>query len=148
MDRPRMDDYKGTIYDFADTSKMRGAWMILMMLSAKADRGNMQEKLLFCSQIRTVQNIFPCSDCKEHFGEYISAHSPEAVFLSGNSLFDWVVGAMNEVQIRLKKPLYDIDMLYPMFHGSGVVPCTSTCSAGDKNGSQVSGATFTSRYRR
>lgn len=126
----RMEDYRGTIYDFADTTKMRGAWLVMLINSAEADASTQQERAIFCRQIRSLYHRFPCSECKEHFGEYIDRSPPErATFLPPDGLFDWIVECMNNINRRLKKPLYSRDVLYDMFHGDGAAPCSSYCTA-------------------
>ena len=127
----RMEDYRGTIYDFADTSKMRGAWLVMLINSAEADASTQQERAIFCRQLRKLYDRFPCSDCKEHFGQYIDMYPPEhATFMPPDGLFDWVVDCMNSINQRLKKPLYSRDILHRMFHGDGAAPCQSYCTAG------------------
>ena len=124
-----MEEYRGTIYDFADTTKMRGAWLVLLINSAEADSSTQQQRALFCRQLRKLRDRFPCLDCKQHFSAYIADYPPEhATFLSSDGLFDWVVDCMNSINRRLKKQLYSPAVLYQMFHGDGVAPCESFCS--------------------
>jgi len=119
-----MAEYRGTIYDFADTKKMRGAWKLMMVIAAKADSSTIKEKKIVCGQIRTFQQFFKCNECKEHFGEYLLTNPPEEQINKEDGLFKWVVKFMNSVALRKRKHQYDYEILYKMFHISTFGLCT------------------------
>ena len=124
-------DYKGTIYDFSDTTKMRGAWKILLIITATAN--TIEKKRIVCEQIRSCYTFFQCAKCKKHFGQYLINHPPEVEIDKIDGLFDWIIDFMNVIQKRLGKPLYEKKILYPMFHENGMVTCNDDCAENDEN---------------
>lgn len=142
--QPQAANYRGTDYDFSDTSLMRGAWMILLINSAKADDSEgYGEKMIFCGQLRRLADLFPCEDCKVHFMQYLEEDRPESVVHMKDGLFGWVVRCMNSVAVRKGKKERDYFILYPMFHGKGMVPCKQQKCAAPTTGGE--GGTFTFR---
>ena len=122
-------DYKGTIYDFSDTSKMRGEWHMLLVITATADTPI--KKRIVCEQIRSCHKYFQCLKCKKHFGRYLISHPPEVELDKEDGLFDWIIVFMNVIQERLGKELYDRNILYPMFHEVGMIMCQEKCAEDD-----------------
>jgi len=141
------DDLTGTRYDFADTSMMRGAWLVLLVGAARADESNnYAEKISFCGLLRDLHSRFFCGDCKEHFGEFLEANQPEMVIFVKDGLFGWIVKLMNSIDRRIGKPERDYHVLYMMFHGKGIAPCQTRCSSHGKQNTAPpgkTGATFT-----
>ena len=113
------------IYDFSDTSKMRGAWHLLLVLTSKTV--TMTRRIVVCEQLREYQAMFPCLKCKIHFAERLNAHPPEAEIDDEDGLFKWTVEFMNSINKRLGKPLYDYTRLYIMFHDIGYKTCAEDC---------------------
>jgi hypothetical protein len=128
----QFEKYSGSIYDFSITSKMRGTWFKMLVDSSLADESTKEEKIFFCKQIRRLREYFQCSDCAKHFGEYLLSHPPETEILKNDGLFTWVVNFMNSVSNRLGKELYELDIIYPMFHTPGIMVCTDTCQDHNK----------------
>jgi hypothetical protein len=116
-----------TIYDFSDTSKMRGMWCKMLIDAAKADKSTKEEILYVCGQLRTLCEFFPCLNCKLHFKEYLSNHPPELVINDKDGLFIWTYEFLNSVNSKLNKPLYDYKIIYPIFHNIGYMLCDSSC---------------------
>lgn len=149
MVRPDAAAYRGTDYDFSDTSLMRGAWLILLLNSAKADKSEgYAEKLMFCGQLRHLADMFPCEECKVHFIQHLEEDKPENVIYMTDGLFGWIVRCMNSISVRKGKKPREYQILYAMFHGQGMIPCKQTCSStlGSSPASgPVKGGTFTFR---
>ena len=134
------EQYKGTIYDFSDRSKMRGNWFAILVITASADMSDDQdEKIVVCKQIRKMQEFFQCGECKEHFGEYITNSPPEIEINKRDGLFYWAVGFMNAVSERIGHELYNMRIIYPMFHIPGIMVCETQCKGPthDANASQA-----------
>jgi len=126
-------DIHGTIYDFADTTKMRGCWMKMLIDTSFIE--SPEEAKFICKQFRRLQERFFCSICKKHFAEYLLTHPPEVVKDNKDGLFFWVVDFMNAVNKRLGKEEYDGFTLYSMFHDMDYVKCSKEC--GDKEPSHT-----------
>lgn len=104
--------------------------MILLINSAKADESEgYGEKMIFCGQLRRTADVFPCEDCKIHFMQHLEDDRPESVVHMKDGLFGWVVRCMNSVAKRVGKKERDYHILYPMFHGVGMIPCNQKCTA-------------------
>jgi hypothetical protein len=115
---------QGTQYDFSMTSKMRGMWFKIILDGVGADEGDKYEKIVYLRQFRRLQEHFPCSMCKQHFGEYIRLYPPEQVVTLKDGFFNYVVEFMNSINRGLGKPEYDRDILYDMFHKvTSNLPC-------------------------
>ena len=127
-------NYKGTMYDFSVTSKMRGMWFKLLLDAAGADatgvEGDDTEKVVYIRQFRRLQENFPCGMCKDHFGVYLSQHHIEREINRVDGLFNYVVRFMNCINKRIGKEEYDTAVLYSFFHAgtNSVVPCTKNCN--------------------
>ena len=124
------ETYKGTQYDFADTSKMRDMWFKLLLDAAGADSGEDIEKIIFIKQLRRLQEFFPCHECKEHFGLYLNTHPPEEYI---DDLFDYICDFMNDVYVRIGKKAYDKDILHQLVHHNpltGTPICSKQCGIG------------------
>ena len=105
--------------------------MIMLINSAKADESDgYGEKMIFCGQLRRLADLFPCEDCKLHFMQHLDVDRPESVVHMKDGLFGWVVRCMNSVSRRIGKKERDYHILYPMFHGVGMIPCKQKCTAG------------------
>lgn len=124
--------YKGTVHDFSDTSKMRGMWKAMLDNAAGADQsGDYNHSLIVCAQFRRHQEYFACLDCKEHFGNYLAAHPPEAVIHEPDGLFYWTIEFHNSVSERIGKDYLDSRIAYPMFHTPGVDACATRCNGAE-----------------
>lgn len=120
--------YKDTIYDFSDTSKYKGMWKAILIITSGADvSGNPAESLIVCGQLRRMQEFMQCSECKDHFGEYLFNEPPEDEAHRIDGLFYWAVRFLNAVSERIGHALYDIRILYPMFHTPGFMVCEAQC---------------------
>ena len=108
---------KGTIYDFSNRSKYRGAWFTMLVNTYIAD--NEAERLFVCHQIRKLQLFFPCLECKEHFGQYLISHPPELEASTRYGLFNWVIDFMSAVNKRIGKPEYDYKIIKKQFETFG-----------------------------
>lgn len=121
-DKNHFDDIKGTMYDFSDTSKMRGTWFKMLIDASKADKSSREEKIIVCGQFRTLCEYFPCAHCKQHFKMRLLNYPPELVINDKDGLFMWTYEFMNSVNLRLNKPLYEYSITYSIFHISGSEP--------------------------
>lgn len=141
-----LEQYRGTIYDFSDTSKMRGAWHKMFCDAAKADGSTHEERVVVCGQIRYHCEHFQCLKCKAHFVRYLDVNPPEAAVEKKDGLFDWTLDFANSVSKAKGKELYDRKIIYPMFHSGAYLTCDSGCdgtTAGD--GKEVGSVTIRSR---
>lgn len=115
------------MYNFADTRKMRGAWLVLLVNTADVDYLSRPEKLFVCRQIRKLQENFPCKSCKQHFLDYILESPPEFAIDKKDGLFTWIVNLMNNINRRIGKPQYNYKIMYALFHNGGIEPCSENC---------------------
>lgn len=134
--------YKGTIYDFSDTSKMRGAWFTLLVNSALADYSTIEERIVLCKQIRAMCEYFQCLRCKAHFTRRLEAVPPEGEIDKKDGMFNWVVDFANHVSRTKSKEEYVHSVIYPMFHSSDHVSCTTGCD--HENEGEPGSITFSS----
>jgi hypothetical protein len=142
------EQYKGTIHDFSDRSRMKGNWFAILVITASADMSDdYEEKLVVCKQLRKMQEYFQCGECKEHFGEHITNFPPETEIEKNDGLFYWAVGFLNSVSARIGHELYNIRILYPMFHIPGAMLCESQCKGSNTN-TNTNGNKFTVTSRR
>ena len=131
------DEYKDTIYDFSDTSKYKGMWKAILIITAGADvSSNPREPIMVCSQMRRMQEFMQCSDCKDHFGEWLADEPPEDEAGKVDGLFYWAVRLLNSVSERTGHQIYDVRILYPIFHTPGFMLCDMQCkgTTGRKTG--------------
>ena len=133
--------YRGTQYDFSDTSKMRGTWFKMLIDAAKADGSSKEERILVCGQIRTLCEFFQCLKCKAHFAARLSTHAPEAWIDKRDGLFTWTVDFANSVSIAKGKPTYEMEVIYPMFHSSNHLTCDSGCDGTEEASDNSTSAT-------
>jgi hypothetical protein len=102
-----------------------GVWYVFHTLAAEAKTD--QEKKEVIKHIRRIEQKFPCSDCKGHFGEYLGKHPPEES-LGGaeDSLFLWTVNFHNAVNYRLKKPQVSYEEAKSIYMDNDIF-CTAKC---------------------
>ena len=145
----RLNEYRGTIYDFSDTTKMRGAWHKMFCDAAKADGSTHEERVVVCGQIRYYCEHFQCLKCKAHFVRYLDVNPPEAAVERKDGLFDWTLDFANSVSKAKNKQQYDRETLYPMFHSGAYLTCDSGCdrrvSEGGRDAKEVGSVTISSR---
>ena len=92
-----------------------------------AEAKNDTDKRDVIKHIRKIQEKFPCSDCKNHFEEYLRTHPPEES-LGGpeDSLFLWTVNFHNAVNYRLKKPQVSYEEAKSIFMNDSIF-CNAKC---------------------
>lgn len=134
-----LEQYRGTIYDFSDTSKMRGAWHKMFCDAAKADGSTHEERVIVCSQIRNHCEHFQCLKCKAHYVRYLDNNPPEGSIEKKDGLFDWTLEFANSVSKAKGKELYDRKIIYPMFHSGAYLTCDSGCDSRASEGSTTAG---------
>lgn len=100
-------------YDFSSPATKRGAWFVLLLNAYIAVTEDAIRNC--CRQLRYLQAHFPCAICKQHFGDYLKTNPPEAIVGSSTTIFEWVVGFMSAVNVRLGKMGYDSRILYDSF---------------------------------
>lgn len=130
MDKYQEIKYLNTQYDFTNPEKLgRGCWYSLLVLTATADDEITQT--IVCRQIRNIVYIyFKCLNCKKHSGKYLEKHPPEELIGVPDGLFYYIVDMMNDINLRIGKPLYDRKVLFLIFHDDAYVTCSKNC--GDK----------------
>lgn len=113
-----------------------GLWYSIHSITANAKTP--EEKKDAIRYIRNLQSNFPCGECKIHFGNYLSTHSPEST-LNGNeeSLFLWSFNFHNAVNHRLKKPQVSYEDAKKIFYTNSEF-CMSDCGSDDKTPSHSS----------
>jgi hypothetical protein len=113
-----------------------GVWYTFHALAAEAK--NDTDKRDVIKHIRKIQEKFPCSDCKNHFEEYLRTHPPEES-LGGpeDSLFLWTVNFHNAVNYRLKKPQVSYEEAKSIFMNDSIF-CTAKCDEEDEPVKDVS----------
>jgi hypothetical protein len=121
------EKYRGTQYDFSDTSKMRGTWFKMLIDAAKADGSTREERIVVCGQIRTLCEYFQCLKCKAHFIRRLESSPPEMEIDKKDGLFNWTINFANAISIEKGKEEYDMKIIYPMFHSSAHLLCDSGC---------------------
>lgn len=70
--------------------------------------------------IRSVQQNFPCPTCRHDFGELLQTYPPDNIETK-TGLNEWLCKLHNLVNIKLKKPVFNCDILeskYKMRSGS------------------------------
>ena len=127
-----------TQYDFSNRKKMRGAWFV-MLANAYWSKSILESKYV-CLQIRKLQEYFPCEQCKIHFGDHIAQFPPEFGLNSKLGVFNWIVNFMNEVNIRIGKPIYKSKLLIQQFRTNNFASSNSTYNFSDC--SKLRGAWF------
>ncbi len=102
-----------------------GIWYSMHTNAAWAK--TIEQKKCVIDQIKNLQANFSCSECKEHFGEYIQKH-PLEVTLNGNeeSLFLWTFNFHNSVNYRLKKPQVSYEDAKKLFYENSSF-CARNC---------------------
>ena len=103
-----------------------GVWYKLHIDAAWADTP--EKKKCVIEQIKNLQDKFPCSDCKIHFGNYIATHPLEST-INGNSesLFLWTFNFHNAVNYRLKKSQISYDDAKKIFYDNSIF-CAADCN--------------------
>lgn len=61
----------------------------------------------FCEWMYTVPDSLPCSSCRRHAKDYIERYPPE----KAENALKWSLDFHNDVNQRLKKPLYQYETL-------------------------------------
>lgn len=115
--------YAGTPYDFTDMKKMNGFWKAMLDNAAGADESlDPNHSLVACAQICRHYEFFPQRNL---FGLYTDMHPPDKEIHKKDGLFLWVVGLRNYISSKIRTPLLDSGIIYPMFHGN---PETGACA--------------------
>jgi hypothetical protein len=107
-----------------------GLWYGIHTMAANAKTP--ERKRYAIEEIRNLQSNFPCGECKIHFGNYLSTHSPETT-INGNeeALFLWSFNFHNAVNHRLKKPQVSYDDAKKIFYTDSEF-CMSDCGSENK----------------
>lgn len=117
---------KGGYYDFGLDSKLRGCWM--KMLDDALTIDNEEERLMFCGQLRQLQQFFPREDYRENMAAYYTKQPPELA----KNLFNYVVEHLNgTLQQQRRSERYDARLLRQLFSVPGMNTCHGNCGSTD-----------------
>ena len=84
----------------------RAAWKVLHTTLARfPEKPTKDESEALRSYIHLFQRLYPCGDCAKHFGEVLKDFPPQVS--SRNAAAGWGCHVHNQVNERLKKPLFD-----------------------------------------
>jgi hypothetical protein len=107
-----------------------GMWFTIHTLAAEAKTEKDKQDVI--KHIRTLNNRFPCADCKVHFSNYLSLHPPEeTIKQSPESLFAWTINFHNSVNFRLKKPQFSYEESKSIYMENDIF-CTKKCDEDEK----------------
>ncbi|RFU31223.1 hypothetical protein B7463_g5113, partial [Scytalidium lignicola] len=82
------------------------AWKLLHTTMAKfPDKPTEDDSLALKSYVHLFARLYPCGDCARHFQKILAKFPPQVS--SRSSAAAWACHVHNEVNTRLKKPLFD-----------------------------------------
>ena len=75
------------------------------MMARFPEKPSADDRLALKTYIQLFARLYPCGDCASHFQKLIAKYPPQTG--SRNSAAGWACFVHNEVNKRLKKPLFD-----------------------------------------
>ncbi|RQM07265.1 hypothetical protein DH86_00000960 [Scytalidium sp. 3C] len=82
------------------------AWKVLHTMMAKfPDKPTEDDSAALKSYIHLFARLYPCGDCARHFQQILQKYPPQVS--SRSSAAAWACYVHNEVNQRLKKPIFD-----------------------------------------
>jgi len=113
-----------------------GMWFMIHILAKSAIDYPSQRN--FIHTMNTMSKNFLCSECGKHFRSYLENNKIEDYLRTDDQkekalgCFKWSCDFHNNVNARLKKPIYDFGTCYGLYYGvdeSGGI-CTAKCASG------------------
>eukprot|EP00949_MAST-11_sp_MAST-11-sp1_P002417 g2417.t1 len=85
----------------------RGSWMLLHKMSLNYPNNPTEKDVEdMASFLHLFAKFYPCSECAEHFRDFLKSYPPERDLGSRTELAQWVCDAHNEVNRRQEKPTF------------------------------------------
>jgi FAD-linked sulfhydryl oxidase len=84
----------------------RAAWKLFHTMMARfPDEPSADDSLALKTYIQLFARLYPCGDCATHFQKLLAKYPPQTS--SRNAAAGWACFVHNQVNERLKKPLFD-----------------------------------------
>ncbi|KAJ2982127.1 hypothetical protein NUW58_g6509 [Xylaria curta] len=84
----------------------RASWKLFHTMMARfPEKPTEEDSLALKAYIQLFARLYPCGDCASHFRELLKKFPPQ--ISSRNSAAGWACHVHNQVNERLKKPLFD-----------------------------------------
>ena len=120
------------MYDYSDSKRVgRGIWFSWLVMSATAD--TIDKRMYACDHFKKCNKYFKSTLMRQSTNDFINKNPPEYHIRTSNELFDWVVEFMNDINIKIGKPKYDLSKIYKIFHDDSVGICSADCGEHQKN---------------
>ncbi|KAI5859627.1 ERV/ALR sulfhydryl oxidase domain-containing protein [Durotheca rogersii] len=109
----------------------RSTWKFLHTMMARfPEKPTEEDSLALKTFIQLFSRLYPCGDCARHFQKLLAQYPPQVG--SRNSAAGWACFVHNQVNERLKKPLFDCNNIGD-FYDCG-------CGDDDKKGAAKEGS--------
>ena len=117
----------------SDPSKFSGIWFCIHIVAKRCKTPEDAED--FIKFMNIIADTLPCVECRSECKEYMEAHRLEyfkdVTDKYGNftGIFKWSWMFHNSVNLRLGKPIMDIDTAYDMYDVDELSVCTQGCGS-------------------
>lgn len=104
----------------------RASWKLFHTMMARfPEKPTEEDSLALKTYIQLFARLYPCGDCAAHFQKLLAKYPPQVG--SRNSAAGWACFVHNEVNQRLKKPLFDCTKIGDFYD----------CGCGDEDGKKT-----------
>ncbi|RYP05005.1 hypothetical protein DL764_004080 [Monosporascus ibericus] len=104
----------------------RASWKLLHTMMARfPEKPTEEDSLALKTYIQLFARLYPCGECAAHFRKLLAKYPPQVG--SRNSAAGWACFVHNEVNQRLKKPMFDCTKIGDFYD----------CGCGDEEGKKT-----------
>ncbi|RYO78878.1 hypothetical protein DL766_009832 [Monosporascus sp. MC13-8B] len=104
----------------------RASWKLFHTMMARfPEKPTEEDSLALKTYIQLFARLYPCGDCASHFRKLLAKYPPQVG--SRNSAAAWACSVHNEVNKRLKKPLFNCTEIGDFYD----------CGCGDEDGKKT-----------